>query len=122
MAKLPINRKRASPRPLNQRNLRTLLHPIKHDLISAARHVEVANRRLRSQVGELALRAGLQVDEREVLVAHVAAKYNHAASVTPKHNSARAAREDECRQGIWPPIRGDGAHRKRRADVRARID
>src|ERR1700728_4431749 len=84
-----------STRSLDESDFRVLFHAIERDLAAVGGDIEVSsNLEIRRKIGELALSAGFEIDEPEILVADVAAKHHDGSTVRPKYHSPRPPGKD----------------------------
>ena len=109
-------------RQIDPHDIRVLLHLLDDELSAVARNVEVADHDLASEIRQRPLVPGLQIDQPDVLVPHLALEDDQREAVRQERKMARSAREDEIKKTVRPALGGRGSHLKCRPDVRARID
>src|SRR6058998_121238 len=86
------------------------------------RDVKVANVEVRSEVGQLPLGAGLQVDEPEILMLNLSSQEDESPSSRQEGQVSSPSSQGQSRQGMRCGLGRYGFHRKRGADVGARVD
>ena len=63
----------STPLEIDQHDIPVFLYALQHDLTAIWRNVEISNVEVGREVGQLALRSRLQIDEPEILVLYLAA-------------------------------------------------
>jgi hypothetical protein len=93
--------------------------PIEDDFTAVSRYVEVADGKLATEIGQLPLASGLEVDEPELLVRDVSFHDHQLIFHAQKGQPPGAPRQYEVRQVVRRRVRIHRLHRKRRTDIRA---
>ena len=70
----PLAQTRSSSREVHQQYMRALLHSFEDNVTAIRGDVEVANVEVLSEVGQLPLGAGLEINEPEILVLNFSAQ------------------------------------------------
>src|ERR1700722_9878609 len=80
------------PGQIQQYDIRVLLHSLEYDFTAVGGYVEVANIEVGSQVGQLPLGAGLEIDEPEIFVLNFSTKEHQATPSGWEDQASRPAR------------------------------
>ena len=109
-------------REIQQHHIRTLLGSFEHNFSAIRRNVEVANVEIRSEVGQLPLSTRLQVNPPEILVLNLSSQEYERPSSRQKGQVSSSPSQRQSRQWMRCGVRRDRFHRKRCADIGARVD
>ena len=104
-------------RQVQQDDIGALLRSFQDNFAAVWGDVEVANIEIRSEIGQLPLGGGPEVDEPEILVVNLSAK-QHEPSVSRQESEVPgSACEGQSRHRMRCGLGGHGFHLKRRANV-----
>ena len=77
-----------------------VLDSFEDDFVAIRRNIEIANVEVWSEIGQLSLGAGVEVDEPEILVLNFASQEDERAPAGQEGYVSRAASERQRRQGV----------------------
>lgn len=85
-------------REIKQYDVRSLLYPFEDDVTSIRGYIEVLNIEIGTEVGQLALDAGLKIDEPKILMLNLTAEKYERWSIGQEDEMSGAARQGQGRQ------------------------